>query len=201
MLRPGRGGKRRARAHQAVPLGYVRYYVGPIASTPRSLASRPGPNISCRWKCQLSADAQLRRARFKGTGGAVVPARRDTRARRPRERFPDADDPRPRELTAAIRASADATVEGLAQFSAAGTIESLGVTRLPPLPAALLYRHATYERLAIEAAQRPQRANLLRAMLANPMIATAHQATVLTDVLQGCLAQETSDDAAEAGQS
>ncbi len=190
------------RAHQAVPLGYVRYYIDPD----RIYAAQLDQPTRAEHLMQVEVSALSRLAEGKSPDSkaraapwyrlAVVPVL-DGLANGSQTPMilGRANDGRLSAL------SADATVEGLAQFSAAGTIESLGVTRLPPLPAALLYRHATYERLAIEAAQRPQRANLLRAMLANPMIATAHQATVLTDVLQGCLAQETSDDAAEAGQS
>jgi alpha-galactosidase/6-phospho-beta-glucosidase family protein len=54
---------------------------------------------------------------------------------------------------------------------------------LPPLPAALLARHATYEMLALEAADAPEPVALERALLANPMVSNASQARRLTQAI------------------
>jgi alpha-galactosidase/6-phospho-beta-glucosidase family protein len=78
---------------------------------------------------------------------------------------------------------AEATVEGLVTFSAEGHVQPAPLVDLPPLAASLLARHATYERLALEAADDPNPVRLERALLANPMVATADQARALTERL------------------
>lgn len=78
---------------------------------------------------------------------------------------------------------AGATVEGPVSIPAPGSIELLDPVALPPLAESLLARHALYEELALEAALDPTRTRLVRALLANPMVADAGQAEQLADLL------------------
>lgn len=181
------------RAYQAVPLGYVRYYLDPHD---RYNAQRGRPTRA----------QELMRIESAALGQLANGQHPDPRAR-PAPWYSLAVVPvldglangsqQPIIVGCAnqgrlVSLPADVTVEGLARISATGVIEPLSLVGLPPLPAALLYRHAIYEQLAIQAAEYPSRENLLRAMLANPMVTSVQQAEVLTDALQAHLAHETS---------
>ncbi len=77
----------------------------------------------------------------------------------------------------------EATVEGLARVRPGGHVEPLPLADPPPLAKSILSRHATFEELALHAADEPGRENLLAALLANPMVHTAQQAQSLADIL------------------
>ena len=72
----------------------------------------------------------------------------------------------------------DVIVEGPALVSAPGQIEALPVVSLPDLPRGILGSHAAFERLAALtlAAGPPGRADLVRILLANPMVTSLDQA-------------------------
>jgi len=74
----------------------------------------------------------------------------------------------------------DVIVEGPAMMSA-GRAEPLPVVDLPDLPRGILARHAAYERLAATtlAAGPPADHDMLRILLANPMVTSFDQATAL----------------------
>ena len=78
----------------------------------------------------------------------------------------------------------DVMTEGPVAFPSPGRLVSLATTRLPPLPASLLARHAAFEALAVDAilAGAPRRL-LERALLANPMVASWDQAAALVDAI------------------
>ena len=172
------------RAHGAVPLGYVRYYVNQDvihdAQVGRPTRAQQLMKLEATAVGRLNAgetpDASARPAPWYSLG--VVPAL---------DGFVNGSE-MPMLLGSANKGRIAAlpdevTVEGLVRFSARGEIEPQDVVELPPLPLGILYRHAIYEQMAITAAESPDRTSVLAALLANPMVATARQAEVLTDVL------------------
>jgi 6-phospho-beta-glucosidase len=172
------------RAHGALPLGYVRYYV----DTDRILETQRGRPTRAQELMDLDAaararlrsgqmpDAQVRPAPWYRL--AVVPAL-DGWANGSGESMimGCANGVR----LACLRARA--TIESAARFPAPCRIEVQQVVDLPSIPSTLLYCHGVYEELAIAAAASPDRVTLLRALLANPMVATASQAEALVDAL------------------
>ncbi len=72
----------------------------------------------------------------------------------------------------------DVIVEGPATMPARGAAEPMPVTELPDLPRGILARHASYERLAATtlAAGPPSADDLIRILLANPMVVSLDQA-------------------------
>ncbi len=77
----------------------------------------------------------------------------------------------------------DVTIEAPVRIPRPGSIQPLPPASLPPLAESTLARHALYEQLALEAALDPTRTALVRALLANPMVADAEQAEQLADIL------------------
>ncbi len=65
----------------------------------------------------------------------------------------------------------EVVTEGPVQIAAPGEVESIEVTALPPLPAALLAEHAAYEALAMRAClPGATRDDRIAALMANPMV-------------------------------
>lgn len=81
----------------------------------------------------------------------------------------------------------DVIVEGPALATRAGLIEPAPVAVLPDLPRGILARHASYERLAATtlAAGQPTDEELVRVLLANPMVTSLDQARGLATVIAG----------------
>ncbi|HEX6933414.1 MAG TPA: hypothetical protein VF162_14810 [Streptosporangiaceae bacterium] len=79
----------------------------------------------------------------------------------------------------------DVIVEGPAIVAGRGHARPLPVARLPDLPRGILARHASYERLAATtlAAGQPAASDLVRILLANPMVASLDQARALADAI------------------
>jgi 6-phospho-beta-glucosidase len=74
--------------------------------------------------------------------------------------------------------------EGPVSFPASRTMASLPTVPMPGLPGSLLAAHATFEALTVEAISGgSSRRLLLRALLANPMVATYDQAAGLLDAI------------------
>ena len=80
---------------------------------------------------------------------------------------------------------ADVIVEGPAQIARAGTIEPLPIVSLPDLPRGILARHASYERLAAVtlAGGPPSDDQLIRVLLANPLVTSLDQARGLAGAI------------------
>ncbi len=72
----------------------------------------------------------------------------------------------------------DVIVEGPATMARRGPAEPIPVPELPDLPRGILARHASYERLAATAlaAGQPREDDLVRILLANPMVTSMDQA-------------------------
>ena len=78
----------------------------------------------------------------------------------------------------------EATVEVPHRASRPGTLEALAPVARPGLVAAYLTRHGSYETLAVDAGLGGDRAARLRALLANPMVASYDQAAGLLDAIE-----------------
>jgi 6-phospho-beta-glucosidase len=76
----------------------------------------------------------------------------------------------------------DVTLEAAVGVQSKGFV-TRAVPRLPELPMALLQSNAVYETLALTAAREPSAETYFRALLANPMVATAGQAARAVDAL------------------
>lgn len=75
-----------------------------------------------------------------------------------------------------------AITEGPVRIPTPRTVETQALPPLPALPAQLLAEHAAYEELAVEATKpEASRDDRVRAMLANPMVASYDQAVSLVD--------------------
>lgn len=172
------------RAHGAIPLGYVRYYVD-ADRLYAAQASKP-PRAEQLMELEDAALAALSADKRPDPDQrpapwyrlAVVPLL-DGLANGSEE--PVIAGVANGERIPAI--ASDATVEGPVTITVTRKMELLRPPVLPPVPAALLYQHATYEQLALRAAQHPDRTSVLAAMMANPMVAYASQAELLTDDL------------------
>jgi 6-phospho-beta-glucosidase len=171
-------------AHRAVPLGYLRYYL----DQDRIFDAQQGRPTRAEQLMEIEAAALRRLAAGETPDAYERPA--------PWYRLgivPTLDGLANGSETLMILGCAntgriatlpnEATIEGPTRLPGRGRIEPLEVVPLPAIPSALLYRHATYEQLAIEAAAWPDRTRILAALLANPMVATARQAEALTEVL------------------
>ena len=79
----------------------------------------------------------------------------------------------------------DVIVEGPARVARPGQIEAAPVVSLPDLPRGILARHASYERLAAVtlAAGPPGDDELIRVLLANPLVTSLDQASGLAAVI------------------
>ncbi len=172
------------RAHGAVPLAYVHYYVDPD----RIYAAQQGKPTRAEQLTAIEREAMDRLASGHSPDSGARPA--------PWYRLgiiPALDGLANGSTVPMIAGVAnagrvpglpdDATVEGLVTFSGDGQVQPAPVVDLPPLAASLLARHATYEQLALDAAAEPDPVGIARALLANPMVATADQARVLTELL------------------
>jgi 6-phospho-beta-glucosidase len=84
----------------------------------------------------------------------------------------------------------DVIVEGPATVARRGPAESLPVAELPDLPRGILARHASYERLAATtlAAGQPAMDDLIRILLANPMVTSLDQARGLAAAIASRMA-------------
>jgi 6-phospho-beta-glucosidase len=80
---------------------------------------------------------------------------------------------------------ADVIVEGPATVPVRGRAEALPVAELPDLPRGILARHAAYERLAATtlAAGPPADGDMVKILLANPMVTSLDQARALTGAI------------------
>lgn len=75
--------------------------------------------------------------------------------------------------------------EGPVRIPRPGQVEPIGVPPLPPLPAALLAEHAAFEDLAVAATEpEADRTDRVRAMLANPLVATYDTAVRLVNDIE-----------------
>jgi alpha-galactosidase/6-phospho-beta-glucosidase family protein len=81
----------------------------------------------------------------------------------------------------------DVIVEGPARATRPGQIEPEPLVSLPDLPRGILARHAAYERLAAVtlAAGPPGDDELIRILLANPLVTSLDQARGLTGAIAG----------------
>jgi alpha-galactosidase/6-phospho-beta-glucosidase family protein len=81
----------------------------------------------------------------------------------------------------------DVIVEGPATMAIHGRAEPLPVAELPDLPRGILARHAAYERLAATclAAGPPADDDMLRILLANPMVTSLDQTKALAAAIAG----------------
>jgi alpha-galactosidase/6-phospho-beta-glucosidase family protein len=79
----------------------------------------------------------------------------------------------------------DVIVEGPATVPVRGRAEALPVAELPDLPRGILARHAAYERLAATtlAAGPPADEDMVKILLANPMVTNLDQARALTGAI------------------
>jgi len=172
------------RAHGAVPLAYVRYYV----NQDRLYTGQQGKPTRAEQLTEIEHEAIDRLASGQLPDSTARPA--------PWYRLgviPALDGLANGSTTPMIAGVAnagrvpglpdEATVEGLVSFSDEGRVQVDPLVDLPPLPASLLARHATYEQLALDAAADPDPIRIERALLANPMVATADQAHALTELL------------------
>jgi 6-phospho-beta-glucosidase len=165
--------------HGALPCAYLRYYAHPD----RMLAAQHGR------RTRADELAEMAESALEMFGRGVLPASWD----RPAPWYSLAVVP----LAAAwLRGSAeplilglpnqgrigwlpdDVIVEGPALVSAGGRIGALPVVALPEVPRGILGRHAAYEQLAATALAggKPSDADITRALLANPMVASLDQA-------------------------
>lgn len=169
-----------AALHEAVPSAYVRYYVDP---EPLLRAQLAGPTRAQRL-------LEVERESLDAIARKEVP----DASRRPAVWYKQAVVPlidawlngSDEVLIAGARNGArvpgvshTAVVEGPVVFPAPRTPWLLELAALPPLPAALLAQHATYEGLAVRAALDGDDRSCLRALLANPMVCTVEVAEAL----------------------
>ena len=172
------------RAHGAVPLGYVRYYVDQesILESQKDRPTRAEQLMELETEAMKKLtssempDVNARPAPWYSLG--VVPVI---------DAYVCGSD------SSFVLGSANSgrlaalpdevTVEGCVKFTSSGAMELLDLVTLPLIPSSILSRQATYEQLAIQAAHESNEERIFAAMLANPMVATARQAEVLTAAL------------------